>query len=90
MTENQLNQAGLTQNKPFETKELTGSLFTGKIQTKMGTNGEYQVISGNMKVNNVEYYINAYPKKTKSGEDMLSVTFKAKQLKDENGQVIAF
>lgn len=79
MTESDLTQAGLTQNKPYEIKELTGNLFTGKIQTRMGTNGEYQVIPGNMKINNVEYYINAYPKKTKSGEDMLSLTFKAKQ-----------
>lgn len=80
MTENDLTQAGLTQPKtPYETKELTGSLFTAKIQTRTGTSGEYQVIPGSMKVNNVEYYINAYPKKTKSGEDMLYLTFKPKQ-----------
>ena len=89
MTENDLTNAGLAPSKPFETKELTGVIWMD-IQKKTGPDGEYEVRSGSCKINGTEFWINAYEKTTKTGKVILSLTFKAKQLKDENGQVIPF
>lgn len=89
MTESELTQAGLTQNKPYEVKDFTGTIFMD-VQKKQGTDGEYEVRSGTCKIEGKEYYVNAYEKTTKTGKVILSLTFKAKQLKDENGQVIPF
>ncbi len=89
MTESDLTQAGLTQNKPYEVKDFTGTIFMD-VQKKQGTDGEYEVRSGTCKIEGKEYYVNAYEKTTKTGKVILSLTFKAKQLKDENGQVIPF
>ena len=57
MTENDLTNAGLTQNKPYETKDLTGTIFMD-VQKKQGTDGEYEVRSGTCKINGTEFYIN--------------------------------
>jgi len=78
MTENDLTQAGLTQNKPFEMKDGTGTIFMD-IQKKQGTDGEYEVRSGTCKIDGKEFYINAYDRMTKTGKQILSLTFKPKQ-----------
>lgn len=78
MTENDLTQAGLTPNKPYEMKDGTGTIFMD-IQKKQGTDGEYEVRSGACKLNGTEYYVNAYEKTTKTGKVILSLTFKPKQ-----------
>lgn len=77
MTENDLTNAGLTQNKPFEMKDGTGTIFMD-IQKKQGTDGEYEVRSGTCKIEGKEYYVNAYEKTTKTGKQILSLTFKPK------------
>lgn len=76
MTENEVTQAGMS--KPFEVKDSTGTIFM-EIQKKLGTDGEYEVRSGSCKIDGKEYYINAYEKTTKTGKQILSLTFKVKQ-----------
>jgi 3-deoxy-D-arabino-heptulosonate 7-phosphate (DAHP) synthase len=75
MTENEVTQAGLS--KPFEVRDNTGTIFM-EIQKKQGTDGEYEVRSGTCKIEGKEYYINAYEKTTKTGKQILSLTFKPK------------
>lgn len=66
------------ENSKFEVKDLTGTIFMD-AQLKDGKDGPYEVRSGSCKVNGVEYWINAYAKTTKTGKEILSLTFKPKQ-----------
>ena len=73
-------QSGLA-IKPYEVKDMTGTIFLD-IQKKQGTDGEYEVRSGTCKIEGKEYYINAYDRTTKSGKQILSLSFKPKVKKD--------
>lgn len=65
---------------PFEVKENTGTIWM-EVQTRPGTQGDYQVRNGTMKIAGKEYFINAYEKVTQTGKTILSLTFKEKQTK---------
>lgn len=69
------------QNK-YEQKNLTGTLWMD-LQTKTGTNGAYQCYSGSMLIDGKEYWLTGYPRETKSGKHLISLTLKLKQPKPE-------
>lgn len=73
-----------TMENKYEQKDMTGTLWMD-LQTKQGTNGEYQAYTGSVKIFGKEMYINAYPKTLPSGKNLLSLTFREKQPKAPSG-----
>lgn len=75
----------MEQTTPYEVKDFTGTIWL-EVQTKEGTNGTYEVMSGSCKIFGKDMYINAYPKETKGGKKILSITFKEKPVKTETSK----
>jgi hypothetical protein len=70
-------------NQPkYEQKDMTGTIWMD-LKTKDGINGQYEVYTGDALIGGKEMYVNAYPRTTKTGKQLLSLTFKPKLPKAE-------
>lgn len=72
------------ENNKYEQKDMTGTLWMD-LQTKQGTNGEYQCYSGSFLINGKEYWLAGYPRETKTGKHLISLTLREKQPKPPSG-----
>lgn len=69
------------ENNKYEQKPNTGTIWMD-LQTKDGINGPYEVYTGDALIGGQAMYVNAYPRVTKTGKQLLSLTFKPKVPKD--------
>jgi hypothetical protein len=65
------------ENNKYEQKPNTGTIWMD-LQTKDGINGPYEVYTGDALIGGQAMYVNAYPRVTKTGKHLLSLTFKPK------------
>lgn len=77
----------MEQKSQFEIKDMTGTIWMD-LQKKVGSDREgnpteYEVYTGSAKVLGGEFSINAYPKTTKNGKNILSLSFRVKQAKTD-------
>lgn len=69
------------ETQKYEQKDMTGTLWL-EVQTKDGKDGPYEVCTGSAKIFGQEMWLNGYPRETKTGKKLLSLSFKLKNPKE--------